>query len=171
MGAVAEEAAPRSGAQANLSALGAARDGGVLPDYVRMVAAGGRGFASALEEMTRVKVAARESGSLTSAFGRQGSPTSKAGGLGGLRFVGPSRRDKGARDPRVRGPRRERPVRGKPRRGRKTHLAVALGGIQANQARREVRFMDCAKLVETLRTPRRAASSRRGSGYYAHSGC
>lgn len=31
-----------------------------LPDYVRMVAAGERGFASALEEMTRVEVAARE---------------------------------------------------------------------------------------------------------------
>ena len=59
MGAVAE-GSPSSRAQANLSALGLLEMAASLPDYVRMVAAGARGFASALEEMTRVEVAARE---------------------------------------------------------------------------------------------------------------
>ena len=59
MGAVAE-GSPSIRAQANLSALGLHEMAASLPDYVRMVAAGERGFASALEEMTRVEVAARE---------------------------------------------------------------------------------------------------------------
>ena len=53
MGAVAE-GSPSIRAQANLSALGLHEMAASLPDYVRMVAAGERGFASALEEMTRV---------------------------------------------------------------------------------------------------------------------
>ena len=52
MGAVAE-GSPSIRAQANLSALGLHEMAASLPDYVRMVAAGERGFASALEEMTR----------------------------------------------------------------------------------------------------------------------
>ena len=59
MGAVAE-GSPSIRAQANLSALGLHEMAASLPDYVRMVAAGERSFASALEEMTRVEVAARE---------------------------------------------------------------------------------------------------------------
>ena len=59
MGAVAE-GSPSIRAQANLSALGLHEMAASLPDYVRMVAAGERGFASALEEMTLVEVAARE---------------------------------------------------------------------------------------------------------------
>lgn len=46
--------------EVDLSALGLHEMAASLPDYVRMVAAGERGFASALEEMTRVEVAARE---------------------------------------------------------------------------------------------------------------
>ena len=76
MGAVAE-GSPSIRAQANLSALGLHEMAASLPDYVRMVAAGERGFASALEEMTRVEVAAREAGSPASAYGRRGSPTSR----------------------------------------------------------------------------------------------
>ena len=48
MGAVAE-GSPLDQAQANLSALGLHEMAASLPDYVRMVAAGERGFASALE--------------------------------------------------------------------------------------------------------------------------
>lgn len=46
--------------EVDLSALGLHEMAASLPDYVRMVAAGERGFASAFEEMTRVEVAARE---------------------------------------------------------------------------------------------------------------
>lgn len=46
--------------EVDLSALGLHEMAASLPDYVRMVAAGERGFASALEEMTRAEVAARE---------------------------------------------------------------------------------------------------------------
>ena len=47
-------------ARSNLSALGLHEMAASLPDYVRMVAAGERGFASALEDMTRVEGTARE---------------------------------------------------------------------------------------------------------------
>ena len=59
MSAVAE-ASPSIRARDNLSALGLHEMAAALPDYVRMVAAGERDFCSALEEMTRVEVAARE---------------------------------------------------------------------------------------------------------------
>ena len=45
--------------EVDLSALGLHEMAASLPDYVRMVAARERGFASALEEMTRAEVAAR----------------------------------------------------------------------------------------------------------------
>ena len=59
MSAVAE-ASPSIRARDNLSALGLHEMAASLPDYVRMVSAGERDFCSALEEMTRVEVAARE---------------------------------------------------------------------------------------------------------------
>lgn len=46
--------------EVDLSALGLHEMAASLPDYVRIVAAGEWGFASALEEMTRAEVAARE---------------------------------------------------------------------------------------------------------------
>lgn len=58
--AVAGEASPSIRAQSNLDALGLHEMAASLPDYVRMVGGGERGFAEALEEMTRVEVAARE---------------------------------------------------------------------------------------------------------------
>lgn len=76
MGAVAE-GSPSIRAQANLSALGLHEMAASLPDYVRMVAAGERGFASALEEMTRVEVAAREVRITNQRIRSSGSPTSR----------------------------------------------------------------------------------------------
>lgn len=76
MGAVAE-GNPSIRAQANLSALGLHEMAASLPDYVRMVAAGERGFASALEEMTRVEVAAREVRITNQRIRSSGFPTSR----------------------------------------------------------------------------------------------
>lgn len=59
MSAVAE-ASPSIRARDNLSALGLHEMAASLPDYVRMASAGERDFCSALEEMARVEVAARE---------------------------------------------------------------------------------------------------------------
>lgn len=77
MGAVAE-GSPSIRAQANLSALGLHEMAASLPDYVRMVAAGERGFASALEEMTRVEVAAREVRITNQRIRSLGMPQAKA---------------------------------------------------------------------------------------------
>ncbi len=77
MGAVAE-GSPLIRAQANLSALGLHEMAASLPDYVRMVAAGERGFASALEEMTRVEVAAREVRITNQRIRSLGMPQAKA---------------------------------------------------------------------------------------------
>lgn len=77
MGAVAG-GSPSIRAQANLSALGLHEMAASLPDYVRMVAAGERGFASALEEMTRVEVAAREVRITNQRIRSLGMPQAKA---------------------------------------------------------------------------------------------
>ncbi len=81
MGAVVEDS-PSIRAQANLSALGLHEMAASLPDYVRMVAAGERGFASALEEMTRAEVAAREVRITNQRIRSSGSPYVK--GLAGF---------------------------------------------------------------------------------------
>ena len=148
MGAVAE-GSPSIRAQANLSALGLHEMAASLPDYVRMVAAGERGFASALEEMTRVEVAAREVRITNQRIRSSGFP-----------YVKGWRTSTGTSSRRSRAPRSrlatlrfvERAENvllvGSPGVG-KTHLAVALG-IEAVRAGREVRFVDCARLVEDL---------------------
>ena len=146
----------------------AARDGGVPADYVRMVAAGERGFASAFEEMTRVEVAAREVRITNQRIRSSGFPYVRAGGLRlGLPAVGPSRRDRElATSGSWSGPRTscswEAPGVGK------THLAVALG-IEAVRAGREVRFVDCARLVEDLEDASSRGILKKRLKYYAHS--
>ena len=149
MGAVAE-GSPSIRAQANLSALGLHEMAASLPDYVRMVAAGERGFASALEEMTRVEVAAREVRITNQRIRSSGFPYVKGLAdfdwdfqpsvpraeieeLATLRFVERAENVLFVGSPGV----------------GKTHLAVALG-IEAVRAGREVRFVDCARLVEDL---------------------
>lgn len=149
MGAVAE-GNPSIRAQANLSALGLHEMAASLPDYVRMVAAGERGFASALEEMTRVEVAAREVRITNQRIRSSGFPYVKGLAdfdwdfqpsvpraeieeLATLRFVERAENVLLVGSPGV----------------GKTHLAVALG-IEAVRAGREVRFVDCARLVEDL---------------------
>ena len=50
----------------------------------------------------------------------------------------------------------------------KTHLAVALG-IEAVRAGREVRFVDCARLVEDLEDASSRGILKKRLKYYAHS--
>lgn len=119
MGAVAE-GSPSIRAQANLSALGLHEMAASLPDYVRMVAAGERGFASALEEMTRVEVAARE-------------------------------------------------VRITNQRIRSSGFPYVKGLADFDWAGREVRFVDCARLVEDLEDASSRGILKKRLKYYAHS--
>ena len=50
----------------------------------------------------------------------------------------------------------------------KTHLAIALG-VEAVRAGREVRFMDCARLVDDLRDAQSRGILKKRLKYYAHS--
>lgn len=50
----------------------------------------------------------------------------------------------------------------------KTHLAIAIG-IEAVRARREVRFIDCARLVDDLRDARGRGILKKRLKHYAHS--
>ena len=156
MGAVAE-GSPSIRAQANLSALGLHEMAASLPDYVRMVAAGERGFASALEEMTRAEVAAREVRITNQRIRSSGFPYVK--GLADeieehatLRIVERAENVLFVGSPGV----------------GKTHLAVALG-IEAVRAGREVRFVDCARLVEDLEDASSRGILKKRLKYYAHS--
>ena len=168
MGAVAE-GSPSIRAQANLSALGLHEMAASLPDYVRMVAAGERSFASALEEMTRVEVAAREARITNQRIRSSGFPYVKGLAdfdwdfqpsvpraeieeLATLRFVERAENVLFVGSPGV----------------GKTHLAVALG-IEAVRAGREVRFVDCARLVEDLEDASSRGILKKRLKYYAHS--
>lgn len=168
MGAVAE-GSPSIRAQANLSALGLHEMAASLPDYVRMVAAGERSFASALEEMTRVEVAAREVRITSQRIRSSGFPYVKGLAdfdwdfqpsvpraeieeLATLRFVERAENVLFVGSPGV----------------GKTHLAVALG-IEAVRAGREVRFVDCARLVEDLEDASSRGILKKRLKYYAHS--
>lgn len=151
------------------SALGLHEMAASLPDYVRMVAAGERGFASALEEMTRVEVAAREVRITNQRIRSSGFPYVKGLAdfdwdfqpsvpraeieeLATLRFVERAENVLFVGSPGV----------------GKTHLAVALG-IEAVRAGREVRFVDCARLVEDLEDASSRGILKKRLKYYAHS--
>ena len=168
MSAVAE-ASPSIRARDNLSALGLHEMAAALPDYVRMVAAGERDFCSALEEMTRVEVAAREARIVrqrirSSGFPyvkgladfdwdfQPGVPRARVEELATLRFIERAENVLLVGSPGV----------------GKTHLAVAIG-IEAVRAGREVRFMDCARLVEDLQDAQARGILKKRLKYYAHS--
>lgn len=90
---------------------------------------------------------------------------------GGLRLdvpaVGPAPAPRGALHPRVHGAGEERPAGGSPGVG-KTHLAVAIG-VEAVRAGREVKFIDCARLVDDLRDAQARGILKKRLKYYAHS--
>ena len=155
--------------EVDLSALGLHEMAASLPDYVRMVAAGERGFASAFEEMTRVEVAAREVRITNQRIRSSGFPYVKGLAdfdwdfqpsvpraeieeLATLRFVERAENVLFVGSPGV----------------GKTHLAVA-PGIEAVRAGREVRFVDCARLVEDLEDASSRGILKKRLKHYAHS--
>lgn len=167
--AVAVEASPFIRARSNLDALGLHEMAASLGDYVGMVSSGERGFAEAMEEMTRTEVTARAARIVRQRVRSSGFPyvktledfdwsfqptvpRARVEELATLGFV----------------ERAENVVLvGSPGVG-KTHLAVAIG-IEAVRAGREVRFMDCARLVEDLRDAQSRGILKKRLQYYGHS--
>ena len=168
MSAVAE-ASPSIRARDNLSALGLHEMAAALPDYVRMVAAGERDFCSALEEMTRVEVAAREARIVRQRIRSSGFPYVKGLADFDWDFQPSVPRARVEELATLRFIERAENVLlvGSPGVG-KTHLAVAIG-IEAVRAGREVRFMDCARLVEDLQDAQARGILKKRLRYYAHS--
>lgn len=158
------ESSPYIGAQANLSELKLDRMCAAMPDYVRMVADGERDLAQAIAEMTESEVTARRQRIRSSGFPHAKTlsdfdrsfqpsiPRAKVEELATLRFM-----DDAVNVLLV----------GSPGVG-KTHLAVSIG-IEAVRAGREVRFCDCARLVEDLKDASSRGILKSRLKYYAHS--
>lgn len=134
-----------------------------------MVAAGERDFCSALEEMTRVEVAAREARIVRQRIRSSGFPYVKGLADFDWDFQPSVPRARVEELATLRFIERAENVLlvGSPGVG-KTHLAVAIG-IEAVRAGREVRFMDCARLVEDLQDAQARGILKKRLKYYAHS--
>ena len=162
--AALNESSPYMRAQANLSELKLDQMCAAMPDYVRMVADNERDFAQAVAEMTESEVAARRERIMRQRIRSSGFPyvktlsdfdwsfqpsvpRAKVEELATLRFM-----DEAENVPGV----------------GKTHLAVAIG-IEAVKAGREVRFVDCAKLVGDLKDASSRGILEKRLKYYAHS--
>ena len=163
------EASPFVRAQSNLSMLKLDQMAASLPDYMRLVSEGEADFVSALAEMTAAEVGAREVRILGQRIRSSGFPNvktladfdwsfqpsvprPKVEELATLRFVDRAENALFVGSPGV----------------GKTHLAIALG-IEAVKAGREVRFMDCARLVDDLKDAQARGILKKRLKYYAHS--
>ena len=167
--AALDEGGSAARAVANLEALKLTQMASLLPDYVRLVADGERDFCQALAEMTRVEVAARERRVTNQRIRSSGFPyiktladfdwdfqpsvpRGKVEELATLRFLEDAENVLLIGSSGV----------------GKTHIAVALG-IEAVRAGREVRFVDCARLVEDLEDASSRGILKKRLKYYAHS--
>ena len=139
-----------------------------LPDYVRMASAGERDFCSALEEMTRVEVAAREARIVRQRMRSSGLPYVKGLADFDWDFQPSVPRARIEELATLRFIERAENVLlvGSPGVG-KTQLAVAIG-IEAVRAGRGVRSMDCARLVEDLRDAQSRGILKKRPKYCAH---
>ena len=163
------EASPYVRAQNNLETLGLHEMSALLPDYMRMVAEGEADFCAALAGMTNVEVEARTQRITRLRIRSSGFPCVKTLAdfdwsfqpsvprplveeLATLRFV-----DRAENVLLV----------GSPGVG-KTHLATAIG-IEAVKTGKEVRFIDCARLVEDLKDAQARGILKKRLKYYAHS--
>ena len=168
MGAL-NESSPYLRAQTNLTELKLDQMSAAMPDYVRMVAAGDRDFAQALAEMTDSEVVARRERVMRQRIRSSGFPyvktladfdwsfqpsvpRAKVEELATLRFMDSAENVLLVGSPGV----------------GKTHLAVAIG-IEAVKAGREVRFTDCARLVDDLKDASSRGILKNRLKYYAHS--
>lgn len=164
-----DASSPYLRAQGNLATLKLDCMSASLPDYVRMVSEGDMDFVGALAEMTAGEVAARERRITALRVRSSGFPHVKTLAdfdwsfqpsvprpvieeLATLRFV-----DRAENVLLV----------GSPGVG-KTHLAIAIG-IEAVKARREVKFIDCARLVDDLKDAQARGILKKRLKYYAHS--
>ena len=164
-----DESSPYVRAQANLSELGLHEMCASLPDYVRMVAEGERDLARALAEMTETEVAARRARIMRQRIRSSGFPYVKTLADFDWSFQPSVPRPQVEELATLRFMDRAENVLlvGSPGVG-KTHLAVAIG-IEAVRAGREVRFCDCARLVEDLRDAQSRGILAKRLKYYAHS--
>ena len=136
--AALDEGGSAARAVANLEALMLTQMASLLPDYVRLVADGERGFRRALADfdwdfqpsVPRGKV--EEPATLRFLEDAENVLLIGSSGVG------------------------------------KTHIAVALG-IEAVRAGREVRFVDCARLIEDLRDAHKRGILKNRLKYYTHS--
>ena len=168
MGAL-DESSPHLRAQANLSELKLDRMCASMPDYVRMVSEGERDFAQAVAEMTQAEVVARRERIMRQRIRSSGFPyvktladfdwsfqpsvpRAKIEELATLRFVDSAENVLLVGSPGV----------------GKTHLAVAIG-IEAVRSGREVRFCDCARLIDDLKDAASRGILKKRLQYYAHS--
>ena len=167
--ATLDEGGSAARAVANLEALKLTQMASLLPDYVRLVADGERDFCQALAEMTRVEVAARERRVTNQRIRSSGFPyiktladfdwdfqpsvpRGKVEELATLRFLEDAENVLLIGSSGV----------------GKTHIAMALG-IEAVRAGREVRFVDCARLIEDLRDAHKRGILKNRLKYYTHS--
>lgn len=156
-------------AQNNLAALKLDRMAASLPDYMRMVSEGEMEFVSALAEMTTAEVRAKKQRVLSQRIRSSGLPCvktlsdfdwsfqpsvprAKIEELATLRLIDAAENVLLVGSPGV----------------GKTHLAIALG-VEAVRAGREVRFMDCARLVDDLKDAPARGILKKRLKYYAHS--
>ena len=165
--AALDEGGSAARAVANLEALMLTQMASLLPDYVRLVADGERDFCQALAEMTRVEVAARERRVTNQRIRSSGFPYIKTLADFDWDFQPSVPRGKVEELATLRFLENAENVLliGSSGVG-KTHIAVALG-IEAVRAGREVRFVDCARLIEDLRDARKGAL-KDGPERYAH---
>ena len=165
----AVQASPLNRLAANLGELGLEGMASSAPEYVRLVADGRKSLVDAMLELTDAQIALKRRADddrrtrmanfpyikTLADFDWSFQPSVPRGlveQLATLEFVG--RGDNVV-------------LVGSPGVG-KTHLAIALG-IEAVKAGREVRFMDCARLVDDLKDAQARGILKKRLKYYAHS--
>ena len=165
----AVQASPLNRLSANLEALGLDAVAPMVPDYVRLVADGERDLVTAMLEMTAAQLAAKARADddrrmrmanfpfvktladFDWSF-QPSVPRAKIEELATLRFMDDAENVLFVGSPGV----------------GKTHLAIGIG-VEAVRAGREVRFVDCAKLVEDLKDASSRGILKNRLKYYAHS--
>ena len=169
MTAAVGEASPYIRAQANLCTLGLHEMASMLPDYMRMVAEGDADLARAVAEMTQVEVEARTERITRLRIRSSGLPCVKTLADFDWTFQPSVPRPLLEELSTLRFMERAENVLlvGSPGVG-KTHLAVAIG-VEAVRAGREVKFIDCARLVDDLRDAQARGILKKRLKYYAHS--
>ena len=155
--------------QGNLSTLKLNQMASALPDYMRMVAEGDLDFVSAMAEMTAAEVAAREERITALTVKSSGLPYVKTLADFDWSFQSSVPRPRIEELATLRFVERAENVLlvGSPGVG-KTHLATAIG-IEAVKAGREVKFIDCARLVDDLKDAQGRGILKKRLKYYAHS--